>query len=281
MNRVHIVTDSTACLPPHIASELDIAVVPAFINFGTESYRDGVDLTAEEFYAKLAASPTLPTTAVPPPGVFEETYRRLGQTSRHIVSIHLPAKLSGMLNSAMTAARALPDLDIVLIDSQTLSMALGWLTIIAARAAREGCSADEVTARVNATIPRSRLLAVLDTLEYLRRGGRVSLPQAFLGTLLDIKPILEVRDGSIHPLEKARTRRRAIERVVELATAMAPFDELAALHTNAPERAEEVKSRLAAFHPPDRILVVEAGPILGTHVGPGGVGMAGVVAGKV
>jgi len=278
MNHIHIVTDSTACLPQRLAAELNITVVPAFINFPTRSYLDGVDLTPAEFYAKLAASPSLPTTAVPPPGVFEETYRRLGETSRHIISIHLSSKLSGMLNAAAVAARELPDLDITLVDSRTVSMALGWHAIIAARCVRAGGGKAETLARVQSAIPRTRLLALLDTLEYVRRSGRVTFPQAFLGTLFDIKPILEVRSDGVYPIEKTRTFQRAVERVIEMLQEMAPFEELAVLHTNAPERAEETRARLAHLHPSDRILIVEAGPILGTHVGPGGIGVAVVVA---
>jgi len=280
MNRVHVVTDSTASIPPHVAAELDIAVVPAFVNFQTESYRDGIDLSPAEFYAKLATNPVLPTTAVPSPGAFEEIYRRLGETSRDIVSIHVSAKLSGMLNAATAAAHTLPNLNIALVDSRTVSMALGWLAIIAARAARAGHNQAGIVARVQAAIPRAWLIAVLDTLENLRRSGRISLPQAFVGTLLDIKPILEVRPDYVHPLEKVRTRRRANERAVELAARMAPFEELAVLHTNAPARAEEVRAQLTVLHPLEHILVAEAGPILGTHVGPGGVGIAGIVAEK-
>lgn len=278
MHHISIVTDSTACVPPHLAAELNITVVPAFINFPAQSYRDGIDLTPAEFYTQLAASPTLPTTAVPPPDAFKEIYRRLGKTSRHIISIHVSSKLSGMLNAAAAAARELPDLDIVLIDSRTVSMGLGWHAIIAARCVQAGSSPSEIVARVHRTIPRTHVLALLDTLEYVRRSGRVTFPQAFLGTLLDIKPILEVRPDCVYPVEKTRTFRRALERIIEMVQTLAPFEELAVLHTNAPTRAEDARVRLAHLHPIDRILIVEAGPILGTHVGPGGIGVAAVTA---
>ncbi len=281
MNRVQIVTDSSACLSSEIVRELNITVVPAYIIFEKESFRDGVDLTAEQFYAKLTASKIIPTTSVPPPALFEETYRQLGERGHQILSVHLASKLSGMLNAAQTAAATLPDLEIRLVDSQSVSMGLGWLAILAARAAREGRTLDEIASLVEDAAARTRIIAVLDTLEYIRRSGRASFPQAFVGTLLDVKPILLVRDGIVAPIEKVRARHRAMARAIELAAEMAPFDELAILHTHAPALAEELRARMSHIHPVERMLTVEAGPLLGSHVGPGGFGFAGVIARRV
>ncbi|MBI5652203.1 MAG: DegV family protein [Chloroflexi bacterium] len=264
MTQVRIVCDSTASIPPSIAAELEITIVHAFINFGSESYRDALDLSEAEFYAKLAASPKLPTTAVPPPGVFEETYQRLGADGAAIVSIHLNSRLSGMCNAATAAARALPDRNITVVDSQALSMGLGWVAILAARAAREGGDATQVVARAQSAIARVHLLAALDTFENVRRSGRVNFPQAFLGTLFDIKPILDIRADGVHPIDKVRARRAATERVIELITELSPFEELAVIHTNAPQRGIELREQLARVHPRERILVVEAGAILAT-----------------
>ncbi|MBI5300713.1 MAG: DegV family protein [Chloroflexi bacterium] len=280
MSHVRIVTDSTASLPPDLARELDIAIAHAFINFPDGSFREGLDLTESEFYAKLTASPALPTTSVPPPLAFEEIYRALGETGAPIISIHLSSRLSGMVNAATAAARDLPQFDITIVDSLAVSMGLGWLTLIAARMARERMSVAEIIARLDDAIPRVRLLTALDTLENIRRSGRITFPQAFIGTLLDIKPILEVRRDGIHPLDKVRTRRAALDRLVELATDLAPFEELAVLHANAPARADELRARLAAIHPTERILVTEAGAILGTHAGPGAIAFTGIVAKK-
>jgi DegV family protein with EDD domain len=276
MSRVRIVCDSTASIPPAIAAELDIAIVHAFINFGTASYRDALDLSEAEFYAQLTTTPKLPTTSVPPPGVFEETYRRLGAHGDAIVSIHINSRLSGMCNAATAAARALPDLNITIVDSQSLSMGLGWIAVLAARMARDGCAAPEIIARTQNAIARVHLLAALDTFENVRRSGRVSFPQAFLGTLFDIKPILDIRADGIHPIDKVRARRAAVARMIELVTALSPFEELAVIHTNAPQRGIELREQLAAIHPVERILVVEAGAILATHAGAGALGIAGI-----
>ena len=278
MKRVKIVCDSTASIPPPLAAELDITIVHAFINFGTESYRDALDLSEAEFYAKLAANSKLPTTSVPPPGVFEETYQRLAADGSAIISIHLNSRLSGMVNAATAAARALPDLDITVIDSESVSMGLGWIAIIAARAACDEFAAQEIIARAQNAIARVHLLAALDTFENIRRSGRVSFPQAFLGTLFDIKPILDIRPDGAHAIGKVRTRRAATERLLELVAQLAPFEELAVIHANAPQRGAELRAQLATLHPAERILIVEAGAIVGAHAGVGAVGIAGVVA---
>ncbi len=280
MVTVKVVTDSVATISQELVRELDITVVPAGVVFGQEVFRDGVDLSPEAFYARLVASPVLPTTAVPPPGVFEEVYRRLSRESRHILSIHIPARLSGMLNAAQTAAQALPGVEIAVVDSGNISMALGWLVVIAARAAQAGRTFDEVLALVQATIPRLRLVAMLDTLEYARRGGRISPPQAWLGALLNVKPIIEIRDGEVRPVERVRTRGRALRRLVELVAETGPAEEMAVIQVNAPDVAEQLRQMLGELHPLDRILITEAGPVLATHAGPGAVGVAWVVARK-
>lgn len=278
MVTVKVVTDSVATVPLDLVQELNITVVPANVVFGQEVFQDGVDLSPEAFYARLATSPVLPTTAVPPPGVFEAVYRRLGREGRHIVSIHIPARLSGMVNAAQTAAQALPEMEIAVVDGGNISMALGWLVVIAARAAQAGRTFDEVLAQMQATIPRLRLVAMLDTLEYVRRGGRISLPQAWLGTLLDVKPIIEVRDGEVRPVGRVRTRSRALQRLVELVAETGAAEEMAVIQANAPDMAERLRQMLGELHPLDRIPITEAGPVLATHAGPGAVGVAWVLA---
>lgn len=278
MPHVQIVTDSTASVPPALARELEITIIHAFINFPRESFCDGLDLSEADFFAKLAVSPTLPTTAVPPPLVFEETYRALGATGAPIISIHLSSRLSGMVSTATSAARDLTQFDITVVDSLAVSMGLGWLAIIAARMAQQGARATDILARLNDAIPRVRLMTALDTLDNIRRSGRINFPQAFIGTLFDIKPILDVRQDGVHAIEKVRTRRAALERLVELAAERAPFEELAVLDANAPDRAAELCARLATFHPAERILVTGAGATLATHVGAGALAFAGLVA---
>jgi len=278
-SEVKVVTDSASDIPVTIARDLGITVVPDNVHFGQRTYRDGVDLTREEFFIELAKSPVLPTTSQPAVGVFEEVYRQLGREARQIVSIHLPAKLSAVLNSAHLAAQSLPDLEIVLIDSTQVSMGMGWLVIIAARAARQGKNLAEILALVKDTIPRLRLIAMLDTLEYVQKGGRIGKGAALLGTLLSMKPIVQLLDSELLPVENVRTRRRALQRLAEIVTEMAPLEEAAVVHANAPALAHELAEMLAPVHPFDRILIGQVGAILGTHTGPGAVGVACVMRG--
>lgn len=278
-SEVKVVTDSASDIPVTIARDLGITVVPDNVHFGQRTYRDGVDLTREEFFIELAKSPVLPTTSQPAVGVFEEVYRQLGREARQIVSIHLPAKLSAVLNSAHLAAQSLPDLEIVLIDSTQVSMGMGWLVIIAARAARQGKNLAEILALVKDTIPRLRLIAMLDTLEYVQKGGRIGKGAALVGTLVSMKPIVQLLDSELLPVENVRTRRRALQRLAEIVTEMAPLEEAAVVHANAPALAHELAEMLAPVHPFDRILIGQVGAILGTHTGPGAVGVACVMRG--
>ncbi len=277
MSKVRVVTDSASDIPPAMARELEITVVPCNVHFGQRTYRDGVDLNSDEFFAELARSPILPTTSQPSVGTFEETYRRLAEETDQIISIHLPEKLSVTLNSARLAAQALSEIEIAIVDSGQVSMSQGWLAIIAARAARQGKSLADIVALVRDAIPRLRLVAMLDTLEYIRRGGRIGRVAAMLGTLLKVKPLVQVLHGEALPLENARTRRGALRRLAEIAADMAPFEELAVMHAHAPALAQELAGMLAHLHPPERILIGQVGAILGTHVGPGAVGICCVL----
>jgi len=275
---VKVVTDSISDIPADVAAELGITVVPCNVHFGQQVYRDGIDLTNEEFYSRLVASSELPTTSQPSAGVFEETYRRLGSDGAAILSIHIPARVSGTLNSAHIARQALPDLSIAVVDSTQVSMALGWLVIKAARAAREEMNMNRILEMVNATIPRLRLLAMLETLEYVYRGGRIGKAQALMGTLLKVKPVIQVLNGEVLPIENVRTKRKALRRLIELVQALGPLEEVAIIHSSNAAGAREVRQMMASLHPVERIPVVEAGPVLGTHAGPGAVGIACVLA---
>jgi DegV family protein with EDD domain len=274
MSQVRIVTDSVSDIPADMREALGIAMVPAVVVIDGVSYRDQVELSSVEFYRRLAQSRELPTTSQPPVGEFEKVYRQLARETDEIISIHIPAALSGTIRSAQAAAAMIEDARVTIVDSTQISMALGWLVILAARAAREGRSRDEILALVEETIPRLRLVAVLDTLEYARRGGRIGRATAMMGTMLRVKPLIGVRDSEVVPLENVRTMRRAIARLLEIVSEWAPLQEAAVIHTAAPELAEEVRQRLGRFHPPESILVVEAGPVLGTHAGPRAVGIA-------
>ena len=275
---VKIVTDSTADIPEELAAELEITIVPCNVHFGLETYRDGLDLSKEEFYARLKTSPTLPTTSAPAAGLFEATYRKLASETDQILSIHLASALSAIYNSACLGAEAISGIEITLIDSGQVSMGLGCLVIAAARAAQEGQPLTQIVALVEDIMSRVRLFAALDTLEYLQKGGRVGKTVAVLGTLLNIKPLVEVRDSAVLPLERVRTRRRSIQRLIELAAELGPLEELAVIHSNAPQEAQRLAEEISFLHPLERILIAEAGVIIGTHVGPNGLGVACVVA---
>ncbi len=277
MTQVHIVTDSLADIPPEICEELAIEVVPAVVVIGDETYRDGVDLTDAEFYDLLVESDELPTTSQPPVGDFEAVYERLAQETDAIISIHIPETVSGTLSAAQAAAATIEGADVSVIDATQISMAEGWLTIKAARAAQAGASRDEILALIEQMIPRLRLLAVLDTLEYARRGGRIGRAEAMMGAVLRVKPIIAFRDSEVVPLENVRTMGRALDRLIEMTRELGPLEELAIIHAVAPEPAAEVRDRLGELHPVDRIIVTEAGPVLGAHAGPGAVGISCVL----
>ena len=197
---VKVITDSTADLPPALAEELGITVVPLNVHFGTEVYRDGVEITADEFYRRLVTASRLPTTSQPTPGDFLSAYDEMGQTTDEILSVHVSAKLSGTMNSATQAREEYGGAcRIEIIDSLQGSMGLGMLAIAAAEAARRGDSLDDVVTETRAAIPKVGFIGLLDTLEYLEKGGRIGKAQAFMGSLLRIKPLLTIRDGEAHP----------------------------------------------------------------------------------
>jgi DegV family protein with EDD domain len=277
MGKIKIVTDSAADVPSDLAQRLDITILPCYIIFGSEIYRDGVDLTHREFYDKLAESPILPTTSQPPLGLFVETYQNLLQESEGIVSIHTASTLSGIFNAARVAADALSTAPIVVIDSQQISMGGGWQVIVAAQAAQEGYTLAEVVSLVQAIRPHARAAAMLDSLEHVRRSGRIKRVTALMGTALRVKPLLQIRTGEVTAIATVRTRKKALRRLAELIAAQGVFRELCVAHTDAAEAAQEVVERLSTLHPRERLLVCQAGAAVTTHLGLGAVGICGVL----
>lgn len=275
---VKVVTDSTADIPEELVGELGISVVHDYINFGTESLQDTVDITRPEFYRRLMSEEETPTTASPGVGEFEEVYRRAGAPDVPIVSMHPSAEFSALYNSAVLAARAFPEGRVTVIDTGQLSMGLGWQVIAAAKAAQANASVETIVDLVQEINSRTRVFAALDTFEFLRRSGRVSWAKMVVGTLLHIKPMVEVREGRILPLDRVRTSRRAMARLVELTRAMEPLESLAIVHTNWPAGANELRQRLADVRSSASILSVDVTPVIGVHVGPNGLGVAGVSA---
>ncbi len=276
---VRLVTDSTADLPPDVVEELRITVVPLLVVFGDKVYRDGVDLSVEEFFQRLTTGRVHPTTSQPSVGTFAETYRRLAEETAEIVSIHISAGISGTLQSAQQAADSLagsPRVEVV--DSQSTSMGLGYQVVAAARAAQAGAGLKEVAGVARSVGRRHLLLALLETLEYLRRGGRIGRAQAFLGSVLNLKPLLTLRGGEVHPVTRVRTRARALDEMFRRSMSHGDIDQVAVIHATTPEDAEMLARRARERLPDVPIHVGRLGPALGVHGGPGIIGMVVVKA---
>lgn len=274
---IHIVTDSTADIPSQYVTELGITVVPCYIMFGEESYLDDVTLSREQFYARLAHTPRLPTTAAPGIGLFEEAYRKLAQPGDTLISIHVAEALSAMCNSSRVAARAMPDTPVVTYDSTSISMGLGSMVIAAARAARAGRSVAEIVAMLDDMKKRVHVYAMLDTLKYLRRSGRVRWAAAIIGEALNIKPILHVHQSIVESFDRVRSRALALTRMTQAVVQLGQLESLAVLHTAALAEAQALAKTVADLTPGQPIPVVEVTPTIGVHVGPNGLGFAAVV----
>ncbi len=271
--KVAVVTDSTSDLPAAVAKELGITVVPAQIHYGDRVYRDGVDLDSDAFYVRLRASDALPKTSPASVGTFRETYQRLSEQAESIVSIHVAANLSATCDMARMAGTESPS-PVVVVDSQSASMACGLLAIIAARAARSGASLSEVEAVAREAVPHTVTFGVFGTLEYLARGGRIGKAQAFLGNALKIHPILAIKAGQVVPVERVRTRSKAVERLCQIVEGLGPFREMAVMKTTDPQAAEDLARRLSSVFPQERMYRASIGPSMGTQVGPDALGVA-------
>jgi len=279
MKPVAIVTDSTSDIPAEIAAALNINIIACNVHFESEVFRERIDLSTDQFYQKLRDTPRLPKTSQPSVGAFLELYRALAPESSGIVSIHLAGKLSGTLQSATLAAGEIRDVPILTLDSGSATMGLGWPAILAARAARTGATFDEVAGLVRGAIPRVRVLALLENLDNVVKGGRIGKGAALLGTMLNIKPLLEIKDGELLALERVRTWQKAKTRLVDLTRAFGAIDELAVLHAHALQDGEQLANQLGAFFPRSQIIIAEAGAVLGTHAGQGALGVAAIVHG--
>ncbi len=259
-----VVTDSTADLPNEWRDRYQIGIVPLKVLFGTETFRDRVDMTDEQFFARLAASSTLPTTSAPSPGEFAEVYQRLARDHDGCISIHIGEQLSATAEAARVGASSVDGFPVHVIDSQTVSMPIAFLC----RAAAECATLDEAKAAVESRIPKARVLALLDTLRYVEMGGRVSRAQAMIGTMLDLKPLLLVADKEIKSVDRVRTRSRAIPRMIEFFRGDLPVETVAVMHAQAPDEAEQIASQLRQDMPGMDITVGQIGCVLGTHAGP-------------
>jgi DegV family protein with EDD domain len=276
---VKIVTDSTCDLPQEIANQYGITVVPLYVNIGTQSYQDGVELSRREFYERLPDCQTPPTTSAPGPEQFRQVYEGLAADgATEILSIHISISLSTILNSARLAAQEIETAPVTVFDSTQLSLGTGFLVLKAAQAAAAGHSAAEIVAMLEEQASRTYVFAALDTLEFLRRSGRVNGFQSGVGNLLNIKPLLKMHGGE-PASERVRTRKRALQRVIDLVNDLGPVEQLALVHTNAPEEAEGLRQQARHLFPEGQVpLSVDVTPVIGAHIGPGAVGFACVAA---
>jgi DegV family protein with EDD domain len=271
-----IVTDSTADIPQELLEEHQIKVVPNIIVIGGESLEDGAGISREDFYTRLPQMKTTPSTATASSGAYQALYESLLQAGyENILSIHTSSLLSGIFNAASVAAQAFGK-RVRVIDSGYVTMGLGFQVLAAAEAARQGLSLDAIQNRLTDVRKRVRVIAMLDTLEYLRRSGRVSWAKARLGNLLHLKAFVEVKYGRVVSLGEARTRRKGMERLKEFLRDLGPLERLAILHTNAEADARKILNE-SSPHLAFRPLVVNITTIIGTHVGPNGLGFATVL----
>lgn len=271
---VRIVTDSTCDLPAETIARYGICVVPLYINVGNQGYLDGIDMTREEFYKKLPTFPEHPTTAVPSPEKFRTVYDALVEEgATEVLSIHISIALSAVVDVARIAAQETTLVPVTVFDSRQLSLGTGFLVETAAKMAAAGHPIEEILTALDAQIKRSHVFAVIDTLEFLKRSGRMNSFVANFGTLLQLKPILTMYTGKLGT-ERVRTRERATKRLLEMLRKVGPLERVAIVHTHAPERVAELRVQAAHLLPDTGILVAEITPVIGAHIGPGVVGFA-------
>lgn len=277
MTKVAVVTDSVACIPADLVEKYGIHVAPVQIIWDRTTYRDGVDLSTQEFYTRLRTSKTLPTTSSSIQGEFIQIFEGLRKKVDSIVTIVLTGELGGAYSSASNAKEMVNDIPIEVIDTRSCMMAQGFIVLEAAKVAARGGTMEEVAKVARDTIPKVHLFWTMDTLEYMRKGGRVSLPQATIASWLKVKPIVFMNEGKIEPLARVRTRPKAIEKLLELmeqkTTDTSPLH-VAVMHGDAPGEAEQLEQLIAARFNCSELMKSEITPVIGTHMGPGTLGLA-------
>lgn len=274
MPRVKILTDSTADLPPEVVERLGIMVLPMKVHIGQKTYRDGIDITSKDFFAKAEHATNPPTTTPPSPREFEEAFAELTRQTDEIVAIFVSSKLSQTFRIATRAAAPLLGRSkIVVIDSQLITVGLGMLVTAAAQLAADGGSLDDVVRLIRGLIPRIYIAFFVETLDYLERGGRVGKAQALLGGMLSIKPLLILEEGEIVALEKVRTRQKAIEKLVEFITEFTHIERMVILHSTTLEDVNMLIEQINLVLPNLDITVDNYGPIMATHLGPNALGV--------
>lgn len=266
---VRVVTDSLSDVPPDIARELGITVIPVNLIFGNEIYRDGLDITTDQFYRKLESSKVLPKTAVPPIGTFIDAYERLADEADAILVIAVSSRFSATYEAALQAAKQMKKkCRVEVIDSLSGCMQEGLLVIAAAKAVKAGASLDDAIRLTRQNMSRVEIRFAFDTLEYLKRGGRIGRVQAFLGGLLKVNPITSIRDGEAYPIARERSRARAIEHLCNFGLSFSRIEEVAVEDATTPDEAEKIVECLSQKFPRERIYRSKVSPVIGAHVGP-------------
>jgi len=272
---VKIVTDSSADLPPQLAQQLGITVVPLYVRFGSEVYRERVDISDDEFYQRLLHGPTHPVTIQPSPQDFVNAYQKLSPEADGIVSIHISSKLSGTCNSALQGKEMTDKgCPIEVVDSQLVSVGLGLISMAAATVAKTGADLQRVVEEVKQTIPNSHLLCLIDTLKYLLLGGRIGKAKALVGSLLKVKPLLTLKEGETVPVGQARSRSKGIERLFDFVKNATDIQDLAVAYSTTLDEAQALAERMGSIFTKQPIKVVRLGTTLGVHLGPGALVVA-------
>jgi DegV family protein with EDD domain len=272
---IAVVTDSTSDLPPDIAQLHGISVVPLNVHIEDETFLDGVTISADEMYRRLPDQKVIPTTSAPSVGTFAEMYEKLGETHDEIISVHLSSKLSLTHGAAVNAVSELgsngPRIEVV--DTEQASMALGYTAVQAAEAIAGGSSLDDAVALVKNASKRAVFIGMVDTLEYLVRGGRIGKAQGYVGSILRVRPILTLQDGIAHPFERARNRKKGIARLKSIVAEYAPLEKLSVLYTTDEVDAQNIANEIAEFAPDGEPIVAQLGPVVGNYLGPGTLGL--------
>ncbi|MCL2150505.1 MAG: DegV family protein [Dehalococcoidia bacterium] len=267
---VRIMTDSTADLPPALIKELEITVVPVYVNLHGRSYREGVDISLDDIYREMVDNDATVTTSQPAPADFAEAYRQLMKDADEILSINISTHLSSTCSSAIKAQELVDGQGrIEVIDSASVSMGTGLITIAAARLAQAGASLPHILDETKRAISHTHIWGLLDTLKYVLRSGRIGKAKALLGSLLAIKPMITVKDGEINPAGMARTRQKGLDKLVANLESFADIDEVGIAHSTTPDEAQTLRQRLSTVLDIRRIHLSRLGPAVGTHTGPG------------
>ena len=271
---VRIVTDRTCDIPAELEKELNITNIPVYLIFVKTTFRDGVDITTDQFYQKLLHEPIYPTTSQPTPKDFVDVFNDLSGKADGILAIHISKKLSGTINSAEQAIKMVTTKGpIEIIDSQSVSMGLGLQVIAAARMAKQGKNLAEISAAVKSMVPNTKVFILFDTLEYLAKGGRIGKAKSLMGSILNVKPMISVKDSEMVPSGQVRNRSKGKEKLLEFANSLKGVEDLAVIHSTTPDEAREMANSITSF-PKERIHVQRIGPVLATHAGPGVLGIA-------